>query len=72
MKLVNIETYDTKVYTFKNEEGELYHVIKQDSFLNNMYPEYRFIGPDQKEVVDDESINELKTIMKGWTISDKK
>jgi hypothetical protein len=39
MKLVNIETYDTKVYTFKNKEGELYHVIKQDSFLNNMYPE---------------------------------
>lgn len=66
MTLVNIETYDTKVYTFKNKEGELYHVIKQDSFLNNLYPEYRFIGPDQKEVADDESINEIKTIMKGW------
>jgi hypothetical protein len=66
MTLVNIETYDTKVYTFKNKEGELYHVIKQDSFLNNVYPEYRFIGPDQKEVVDDESINEIKNIMKGW------
>jgi len=66
MRLVNIETYDTKVYTFKNKEGELYHVIKQDSFLNNLYPEYRFIGPDQKEVADDESINEIKTIMKGW------
>jgi hypothetical protein len=31
-----------------------------------MYPEYRFIGPGQKEVVDDEAINEIKTIMKGW------
>jgi len=66
MRLVNIEAYDTKVYTFRNEEGELYHVIKQDSFLNNMYPEYRFIGPDQKEVADDESINEIKKVMENW------
>ena len=66
MKLVNIETYDTKIYTFKNEDGKLYHVIKQDSFLNNIYPECRFVGPNEKEVVDDETINEIKNVMKNW------
>ena len=66
MKLINIETYDTKIYTFRNVDNELYHVVKQDSFLNNLYPEFRFIGPNQKEVVDDETINEIKAIMKGW------
>lgn len=66
MKLINIETYDTKIYTFRNVDNELYHVVKQDSFLNNLYQEYRFIGPNQKEVVDDETINEIKAIMKGW------
>jgi hypothetical protein len=66
MKLVNIETYDTKIYTFGNEEGQLYHVIKQDSFLNDLYPEYRFIGPNQKEMVEDAIINEIKAIMENW------
>jgi len=64
MKLINIETYDTKIYTFRNEEGELYHVIKQN--LNNLYPEYRFKGHNQKEIVDDKIINEIKSIMEGW------
>ena len=66
MKLVNIETYDTKIYTFKNEDGKLYHVIKQDSFLNNIYPEYRFVGPNEKELVDDKTINGIKNIIKSW------
>jgi hypothetical protein len=66
MKLVNVETYDTKIYTFSNKEGELYHVIKQDNFLNNLYPEYRFMGHNQKEIVDDKIINEIKSIMEGW------
>ena len=66
MKLVNIETYDTKIYTIKNEDGKLYHVIKQDSYLNNIYPECRFVGPNEKEVVDDETINEIKNVMKNW------
>ena len=66
MKLVNIEIHDTKVYTFRNEDGELYYVIKQDSFLDNKYPEYRFINANQKEIVDDETINEIKKVMKRW------
>ena len=66
MKLVNIEIYDTKVYTFRNENGESYYVIKQDSFLDNKYPEYRFINANQKEIVDDETINEIKKVMKRW------
>lgn len=66
MKLINIETYDAKVYTFRDEGGKLYHVIKQDSFLNNMYPEYRFIGPNQSEMMEEKAINEIKNIMKGW------
>jgi hypothetical protein len=66
MKLINIETHDTKIYTFRNEEGKLYHVIKQDSFLNNIYPEYRFIGPNQSEIVDDETINKIKKVMEKW------
>jgi len=66
MKLINIETYDAKVYTFRNEEGKLYHVIKQDSFLNNIYPEYRFIGPNKNEIVYDETINEIKKVMEKW------
>jgi hypothetical protein len=66
MTLVNIETYDTKVYTFKNKEGELYHVIKQDSFLNNIYPEYRFMGHNQSEMMDEKTINEMKKVMEKW------
>ena len=66
MKLVNIEIHDTKVYTFRNEDGESYYVIKQDSFLDNKYPEYRFINANQKEIVDDETINEIKKVMKRW------
>ena len=66
MKLVNIEIHDTKVYTFRNEDGESYYVIKQDSFLDNIYPEYRFINTNQKEIVDGETINEIKKVMKRW------
>ena len=66
MKLINIETYDAKVYTFRDEDGKLHHVIKQDSFLNNVYPEYRFIGPNKNEIVDDETINEIKKVMEKW------
>ena len=66
MKLVNIETHDTKVYTFRNEDGESYYVIKQDNFLNNVYPEYRFVGPNKKELVDDKTINEIKNVIKNW------
>jgi len=66
MKLINIETHDTKIYTFRNEDGKLYHVIKQDSFLNNIYPEYRFIGPNKNEIVDDKTINEIKKVMENW------
>ena len=66
MKLVNIEIHDTKVYTFINEDGESYYVIKQDSFLDNKYQEYRFINANQKEIVDDETINEIKKVMKRW------
>ena len=64
--LVNIETHDAKVYTFRNENGESYYVIKQDSFLDNIYPKYRFINPNQKEIVDDETINEIKKVMEKW------
>ena len=66
MKLINIETYDAKVYTFRDEDGKLYHVVKQDSFLNNVYPEYRFIGPNQSEMMGEKAINEIKNIMKNW------
>jgi len=66
MKLINIETYNTKVYMFRDEDGKLYHVIKQDSFLNNIYPEYCFIGPNKNEIVDDETINEIKKVMEKW------
>ena len=66
MKLINIETYDAKVYTFRDEDGKLHHVIKQDSFLNNIYPEYRFIGSNQNEMMGEKTINEIKNIMKGW------
>jgi hypothetical protein len=66
MKLVNVETYDTKIYTFGDDKGQLYHVIKQDNFLNDWYPEYRFMGHNQKEIVDDKIINEIKSIMENW------
>jgi predicted Zn-dependent peptidase len=66
MKLINIETYDTKRYTFRNEEGLLYHVIRHDDYLNNSYPEYHIIGPNQKEVVEDEMINEIKKLIENW------
>jgi hypothetical protein len=66
MKLINIEIFDTKIYTFRNEEGKLHHVIKQDSFLNNTYPEYRFIGPNQSEMMEEKAINEIKNIIKNW------
>jgi hypothetical protein len=64
MKLINVETHDTKIYTFRNEEGKLYHVIKQN--LNNLYPEYRFIGPYKNDKVDDKTINEIKKVMEKW------
>jgi hypothetical protein len=66
MKITNTETYETKVYTFENEDGGGYHVTKQGSHMDNLFPEYHVIDFDYNEVDDENVINMLKSMIDEW------
>ena len=67
MKITNTEIYETKVYTFENDEdGGGYHVTKQDSHMDNLFPEYHIIDFDYNEVDDDDVIDVLKSMIDEW------
>jgi len=74
MKITNTEIYETKVYTFENEDGGGYHMTKQDSYmdnlfpeyLDNLFPEYHVIDFDYNEVDDENVINMLKSMIDEW------
>lgn len=66
MKIVDTEIYETKVYTFENEDGGGYYVTKQDSHMDNLFPEYHIIDFDYNEVDDEDVINVLKSMIDEW------
>ena len=67
MKITSVEIYQTKIYTFENnEDGGGYHVTKQDSHMDNLFPEYHVIDFDYNEVDDDEVIDMLKSKIDEW------
>jgi hypothetical protein len=67
MKITNTEIYETKVYTFENEDGGGgYHVTKQDGYMDNLFPEYYVIDFDYNEVDDENVINMLKSMIDEW------
>lgn len=66
MKVTNVETYETKVYTFEDEDGNGYYVTKQDSYMDNLFPEFHVVDFDYNEVDDDEVVEMLKSKIKSW------
>ena len=68
MKITNVETYQTKIYTFENDEdGGGYYVTKQDSHMDNLFPEYHIVDFDYNEIdSDDEIVGMLKIKIDEW------
>jgi hypothetical protein len=60
MKITNIETYETHVYTIIDETtNREYSVTKHSSWIDPISPEYYIIDEDNDEVENKELIDKL-------------
>lgn len=59
MKITDVQTYETKVYTIKCSDGNGYYVTVSDSFEDSLFPQYHIIDFEHNEVEDEDAIEAL-------------
>lgn len=63
MEITDVQTYETKVYTIEDNDGNGYYVTVSDSFMDPLFPQRHVIDFEYNEVEDEDVIEELMRII---------